>query len=137
MVEGDQGCARRHIRQKRRGKIQIHDRRILVGLIEGRVAADLLGRFGVLLAVNGPAEHRLRRHHGRPAEPACLCRELFHVAESRRPGHQGAHWLAIALHVHVDADRIARIKAERLDDIKPTGRVMKADRIGGQYLARR
>ena len=125
VVQRDHGRARGRAGQKGRGKVEVGDRRVVIRLVERGAVADLLGLDRVVLAVQRPGKLAVGKVH-----------RLGLVAESARPGQQGAHRKAVALNLDLGRHHVACVEAEGLHHVQAVGGVAEAHRAGSLKNAR-
>ena len=96
VVQRHYSGALRSVGQERGREVQIDDPCVLVRQIQSGVAAHLLRCDGVGLAFQGPGK-LAGSGYLRPGQRRG--KELFHVTQAGRPGHQRSHRSAVALHL--------------------------------------
>ncbi len=134
VVQRDHRGAFGGIGQKRRGKVEIGDSRVVVGLVECGVAARPSWRSVESCL---PSRDQASCDGGIVLRVATTGRNSSMSPEPGGPVHQGAHRRAVALDLGLDVDHVARIEAEGLHHIEAVGGVVKGERAGRLKDARR
>ena len=128
-------ASRWRIGQKGRGKVEIGDGRVVVGLVERGVAAHLGGGGRVLLAVD---ETRRTANGVRQWCCASATREETPPCRPGRRARPPARARAAPLRwtSRIDVDHVARIEVEGLHHVQAVLRVVEGERAGRQQLCR-